>query len=108
MEVDNAVSSKDNTLDASLDLLKDYSSFITKNIYEKAYDKNDELIDYEKARDVMLSYEFYDKKIDLLPCFSITTSRSVKDINDEIKGYFSQSQFNILEKYLLKSKVTVS
>jgi len=101
------VDSKSTTESVAVDtfkILEKYSSSITKSIYEKAYDKNNELIDYEKAKEIMLNYKFEDKNIDLSPCFSPTYTRSTGEVN--IKDYLSEGQYKILETYLLKDKVT--
>lgn len=105
-EITNKSTDNESTTDA-IWLLKDYSLFITKGIYNNAYEKQYGNIDYEAAKNVMLSYAFTESAIDLSPCFELTYTRtSGNDLDKELKEQLTNNQYTLLKELISKEKLT--
>lgn len=88
-------------------LLKDYSIFITKGIYNNAYEKQYGNVDYEAARKIMLSYTFTDPTIDLSPCFELAYTRSkANDLDTELKQQLTSNQYALVKELISKEELT--
>lgn len=100
-------SSSDELVTDKMWLLKDYSLFITKGIYNNAYEKQYGNIDYEAARNVMLNYGFNDPTIDLSPCFGLTYTRTIENnLDKDLKEQLTSNQYALITELISKEKIT--
>lgn len=91
----------------SLNLLKQFVSSTTTEIYHNAYDQKFENIDYEGAMKILSIYDFSNHSIDITSFLSKPESRAATDFDVTLKNNLTERQYVLMQEILSLESPTI-
>ena len=93
-----------NNEESDLLILKDFSKYVTSELYKQAYDAETGDIDLREYDKVILSYNFPDKKMDLSPSLIQPTSTRSKS---DVTAFIDNSTLTQIQKEIFKELLAI-